>query len=159
MTKFMKITSSEQVVYINCSKCQNKKQFMYTTCSELVIFMCWNRNKMYKVLSYCGLVDARIRASDKDLSLQGGRSMMLFRGAWYHGILLSFFIVEWPAQCNTKQHYWPSTLYKSAAFQKTTCYHTKTNQIHIKSINSPVKDSGEFQQNWLLPGKDINKRN
>ena len=35
----MKITSSEHVVYINCSECQNKKQFVYTTCSELPIFM------------------------------------------------------------------------------------------------------------------------
>ena len=35
----MKIPSSEHVVYINCSECQNnkKKQFVYTTCSELVI--------------------------------------------------------------------------------------------------------------------------
>ena len=28
---------SEHVVYKNCSECQNKKQFMYTTCSELVL--------------------------------------------------------------------------------------------------------------------------
>ena len=26
--QYMKITSSEHVVYINCSECQNKKQFM-----------------------------------------------------------------------------------------------------------------------------------
>ena len=39
--QYMKITSSEHVVYINCSEYQNKnkKQFMYTTCSEFVIFM------------------------------------------------------------------------------------------------------------------------
>ena len=37
--QYMKITSSENVVYINCSEYQNKKQFMYTICSELVIFM------------------------------------------------------------------------------------------------------------------------
>ena len=38
--QYMKITSSEHVVYINCSECQtkNQKQFVYTTCSELVIF-------------------------------------------------------------------------------------------------------------------------
>ena len=38
---YMKIASSEHVVYINCSECQNKnkKQFVYTTCSELAIFM------------------------------------------------------------------------------------------------------------------------
>ena len=38
---YMKTTSSEHVVYINCFECQNKnkKQFMYTACSELVVFM------------------------------------------------------------------------------------------------------------------------
>ena len=38
--QYMKTTSSEHVVYKNCFGCQNKnKQFMYTTCSELVVFM------------------------------------------------------------------------------------------------------------------------
>ena len=63
----MKIASSEHVVYINCSECQNKKQFVYTTCSELVVFMYWTWNSMNNLLSYCGLVDARISASEKDL--------------------------------------------------------------------------------------------
>ena len=39
--QYMKIPSSEHVVYINCYDYQNKnkKQFVYTTCSELGIFM------------------------------------------------------------------------------------------------------------------------
>ena len=37
--QLMKIASSEHVEYINCSECQDKKQFVYTTCSELAIFM------------------------------------------------------------------------------------------------------------------------
>ena len=39
--QYMKTTRSEHVVYINCSECQNKnnKQFVYTTCSELVVSM------------------------------------------------------------------------------------------------------------------------
>ena len=67
--QYMKIASSEYVVFINCSECQNKnkKQFVYTTCSELGIFMYWTGNSMNNLLSYCGLVDAKIRASDKDL--------------------------------------------------------------------------------------------
>ena len=67
--QYMKTTSSEHVVYINCSECQNKnkKQFMYTTCSELVIFMYWTHNSMKNVLSYCWLVDARISTSEKYL--------------------------------------------------------------------------------------------
>ena len=40
---------------------------MYTRCSELVIFIYSTRNSMNNLLSYCGLVDARIRTSDKDL--------------------------------------------------------------------------------------------
>ena len=37
--QYMKTTSSEHVVYINCSECQNKnkKQFVYTTCSPDVL--------------------------------------------------------------------------------------------------------------------------
>ena len=39
--QYMKISSSEHVVYINCFECQNKnkKQFVYTRCSEHVVFM------------------------------------------------------------------------------------------------------------------------
>ena len=67
--QYMKTTSSEHVVYINCSECQNKnkKQFVYTTCSELVVFMYWTGNSMDNLLSYCGLVDARISTSEKYL--------------------------------------------------------------------------------------------
>ena len=43
------------------------EQFMYTRCSELVIFMYWTCDSMNNLLSYCVLVDARIRACDKDL--------------------------------------------------------------------------------------------
>ena len=37
--QYMKIPSSEHVVYINCSECQNKnkKQFVCTTCSPHVL--------------------------------------------------------------------------------------------------------------------------
>ena len=39
--QYMKTASSEHVMYINCSECQNKniENFVYTTCSELVVFM------------------------------------------------------------------------------------------------------------------------
>ena len=39
--QYMKIPSSEHVLYINCSECQNKnkKQFVYTTCSPHVLFL------------------------------------------------------------------------------------------------------------------------
>ena len=38
---------------------------MFSTCSELGIFMKWTRSSMNNLSSYCGLVDARINASDK----------------------------------------------------------------------------------------------
>ena len=67
--QYMK-TSSEYVVYINCFECQdknNKKKIMYTICFELVILMYWTGKSMNNHLSYCGLVDPRISAFDKDL--------------------------------------------------------------------------------------------
>ena len=65
--QYMKITSSDDVVYINCFLFWHSEQFMYTTCSELVIFMYWTRNSMNNLLSHCELIDARISASEKDL--------------------------------------------------------------------------------------------
>ena len=64
----MKTTSSEHVVYTNCFLFlfRHSEQFMYTTCSELVVFMYWT-GKSINNLSFCGLVDVRINASDKDL--------------------------------------------------------------------------------------------
>ena len=66
----METTSSEHVVYINYSECKNKKQFVYPTCSELVVFMHWTGKSIINILSYCWLVDSRISASDKDLPVQ-----------------------------------------------------------------------------------------
>ena len=39
LVQYMKIASSVHVDYINCSECQNKnkKQIMYTTCSQHVL--------------------------------------------------------------------------------------------------------------------------
>ena len=45
----------------------HSQQFMYIKCSELAVFMYWTCNSMNKLLSNCGLVDAKIRASEKDL--------------------------------------------------------------------------------------------
>ena len=40
---------------------------MFSPCSELGLFTYWTCNSMNTMSSYCGLVDAKIRASDKDL--------------------------------------------------------------------------------------------
>ena len=76
--QYIKTTSSEHVVYINCFECQNKKQFTYTTYSDIVVFMYWTGKSMNNLLSYCGLVDARIRASNKDLPVQSTFLCWLF---------------------------------------------------------------------------------
>ena len=49
------------------SKQEQKKQFMYTTCSEHVVFVYCTGKLMSNLLSYCGLVELRISASEKDL--------------------------------------------------------------------------------------------
>ena len=40
---------------------------MFSKCSELVFFMYWTGKSMSNLLSFCGLVDVRMNASDKDL--------------------------------------------------------------------------------------------
>ena len=54
---FPKNTSSQHVVYKYCFESQNKQK--YTTYCELVFFLSMNN-----LLSYCGLTDARMRASE-----------------------------------------------------------------------------------------------
>ena len=49
---------------------------MFSPCSELGIFMYWTCNSMNNMSSYCGLVDAKIRASDKDLPIQRHKTRM-----------------------------------------------------------------------------------
>ena len=55
---------------------------MYTTCSELVVFMYRTGKLMNNLLSYCGLVDARIRASKKDLPVMGNLRKKKTRKFW-----------------------------------------------------------------------------
>ena len=50
--------------------CKQHVLTMISPCSELGIFMCCTGNSMNNLLSYCGLVDARISASEKDLPVQ-----------------------------------------------------------------------------------------
>ena len=40
---------------------------MFSPCSELLVFMYWTGKSVNNLLSYCGLVDGRISASEKDL--------------------------------------------------------------------------------------------
>ena len=55
---------------------------MGRTCSAHVLIMfcacSFHGNSMNNLLSYCGLVDAKIRASDKDLPVEGLNFALLF---------------------------------------------------------------------------------
>ena len=56
----------EHVVYRNCSECQ--KQFLYTTCSPHVLSLDFSCIELVIQWTICRhIVDAKIRASDKDL--------------------------------------------------------------------------------------------
>ena len=70
------------------------EQFMYmfTTCSELAIFMYWTHISMNNILSYCGLVDARIGSSEKD------EHVNLFQKNLFLLLLCSKI---WPTVCKT----------------------------------------------------------
>ena len=70
--QWMKIPSSEHGENMLCTKIVlNVRNDFYTQHVlprfELGIFMYWICNSINNLLSYCGLVDAKIRASDKNL--------------------------------------------------------------------------------------------
>ena len=51
---------------------KQEQQFVYTTCSVGILSLqfSWTMNNLS---SYCGLVDAKIRATDKDLPVLKGK--------------------------------------------------------------------------------------
>ena len=61
-----KNTSSEHVVYKYCFECQNKNK-KNNFCTQHVVNLYFSENSMNNLLSYCGLTNARMRASEKDL--------------------------------------------------------------------------------------------
>ena len=73
--QYMKIPCSEHAVNTNYFWFLNSKQIMYNTCSELGTLMYWTCNSMNSLLSYCGLVDVRISASEKDLPVHKKKGM------------------------------------------------------------------------------------
>ena len=66
-------TCGEHVVHTNCffvfvlTFKTIYAHIMFSLCSELVVFMYWTGKSMNNLLSHCGLVDARISASEKEL--------------------------------------------------------------------------------------------
>ena len=64
---------------------------------ELRIFMYWTCNSMNNLSSYCGLVDAKIRASDKDLPVLTNRTNRISAVVLKKYFLL--FLVTWHVKC------------------------------------------------------------
>ena len=58
------------------------KQFLYTTCSQLVIFLYRSRESMNNLSSYCGLTDSRMSASDTDLPVRCQMEQILQEQVW-----------------------------------------------------------------------------
>ena len=77
--KFQAQTWGEHVVYRNCF--WHSEQFLYTTSSPQV--WAWTCNSMNNLPSYCGLVDAKIRASDKNLPMSRIHSNGFSFFHWY----------------------------------------------------------------------------
>ena len=55
-------------MYKYCFECQNKNKNIFCTQHVLNLYF-FGGNLMNNLLSYCGLTDARMRASEKDLSV------------------------------------------------------------------------------------------
>ena len=61
-----KNTRSQYVVYKYCFEFQNKNK-KNNFCTQHVVNLNFSGNSMNNLLSYCGLTDARMKASEKDL--------------------------------------------------------------------------------------------
>ena len=81
--QYMKTTSSEHGENMSCAEivlnvktktknniCTQHVFSIISTCSELGLFIYWTWNSMNNLLSYCGIVDTRISASEKDLPVK-----------------------------------------------------------------------------------------
>ena len=62
-------TYFETFVYKYCFECQNKNK-TNNFCTQHVVNLYFSGNSMNNLLSYFGLIDARISASEKDLSVK-----------------------------------------------------------------------------------------
>ena len=70
---------------------------MFSPCSELVVFLYWTGKSMNNLLSYCGLVDVRINASDKDLPVTSNDAL---RQSYNYGqISASILYFKWKEFC------------------------------------------------------------
>ena len=90
-----------QIVFCFCFDIQNN--FMYTICTELVVFLYWTCNSTNYQSSHFGLIDVRISASDKDLPVHISFVMALLRFETAWNIFYHFK--------NWKPHKWASNYF------------------------------------------------
>ena len=84
--------SFSEALILASTDLQYYKRFKYTICSEFVVFMYWTGKPMNNILSYCGLVAARIRASNKDLPVPMFHFTSLSLDRMYY-LCISFFTI------------------------------------------------------------------
>ena len=56
-------------IVMNVKTKTKKQQFVYSTCTKLVVFLYQTCKSINDLSSYCGLFDARLRASEKNLPI------------------------------------------------------------------------------------------
>ena len=139
--RLQKNTSSEHVVYKNCFLFLfwHSKQFLYTTCSELVFFSYWTRNSMNNLLSYCGLTDARMSTSEKDLPVKSippreriGLRFLLQN--FFHTIVCGIAYLS-----NLSQLFYTLTLYTSSSQSHGALWNAFLQWLTTKAINERAR--------------------
>ena len=58
---------------------------IFSPCSKLGIFLYWSGNSMDNLLSYCGLVDAKISTSEEDLPVHETTKLATLNQMQYDG--------------------------------------------------------------------------
>ena len=87
-------TSAEHVVYQNCSECQNKNNNLCTQ-HVLQVFSLQFSWTMNNLLSYCWLVDAKIRASDKNLPVHFNTKQHVGMSCYERRVILQLVLPDW----------------------------------------------------------------
>ena len=112
----LKNTSSEHFMYTYCFECQNKNK-KTNFCTHHVLNLYFYCNSMNNLSSYCGLTDARMRASEKDIPVRAKR------------IWDSFF--DWQANSWQLILCWFTCIYKLRTWN-CFCFDLDTLQIYSR---------------------------
>ena len=74
----------------------SKQKQKNNLCTRLVVYLHFSWNSMNNILSYCGLTDSRMRASDTDLPVFKSASTYCGKESWEkNGTCLQKFYISW----------------------------------------------------------------